>query len=114
MTSGPMPGAHLGAYRIESLLGRGGMGVVYLAEHVHLERKVALKVLAPDLAGDDEFRQRFLRESQMAARVEHPNIIPVYDAGHSDDLLYIAMRFIDGMDLKSLITARSPLDFNRV
>ncbi|HYN37000.1 MAG TPA: serine/threonine-protein kinase, partial [Actinomycetota bacterium] len=110
MTSGPAPGANLGSYRIDSLLGRGGMGVVYLAEHIHLGRKVALKVLAPDMADDEEFRQRFLRESQMAARVEHKNIIPVYDAGEADGLLYISMRYVDGSDLKTLITERAPLE----
>jgi serine/threonine protein kinase len=67
-------------YRIESLIGRGGMGVVYLAEDLSLKRKVALKVLAPELARDEKFRERFVRESQLAASLDHPNIIPIFEA----------------------------------
>src|SRR2546422_10339176 len=88
------PGRVLAAYRIESVIGRGGMGVVYAAEHLRLKRKVALKVLAPDLAADELFRDRFVRESEMAASLEHPNIVPIYDAGEPDGVLYIAMRYI--------------------
>jgi serine/threonine-protein kinase len=71
-------GTDLGPYRIERVIGRGGMGVVYLATHAGLDRKVALKLLAPDYAGDEAFRARFLRESRMAAAIDHPNIIPIY------------------------------------
>src|SRR5262249_25811156 len=73
-------GAVIGSYRIEALIGRGGMGAVYLAEHVHLRRRVALKVLPPGLADDPAFRERFIRESQLSASIDHPNIIPVHDA----------------------------------
>ena len=76
-------GAVLAGYRVESLLGRGGMSVVYLAEHISLGRKVALKVLAPPLAHDPSFRERFMRESQRAAGLDHPNVIPIYDAARS-------------------------------
>ena len=80
-------GSELAGYRIESLLGRGGMSVVYIAEHVRLQRKVALKLLAPELSEDDRFRERFLRESQLAASLDHPNVIPIYDADEADGVL---------------------------
>src|SRR5437763_14179813 len=77
----PEVGEELAGYKIEALAGRGGMGVVFRAEHMHLGRIVALKVLTADLAGNRSFRQRFVREAQTAARLDHPNIVPVYDAG---------------------------------
>ena len=79
------------------------MGVVYLAEHEGLKRKVALKLLAAPLADDSRFRDRFVRESQLAASIDHPNVIPIYEAGEADGRLYIAMRFVDGTDLRSLL-----------
>jgi serine/threonine-protein kinase len=106
----PRIGTELAGYRIESMIGRGGMGVVYLAEHLRLKRKVALKVLAPELATDQLFRDRFVQESELAASLEHPNIVPIYDAGEADGLLYIAMRFVDGRDLKTLLRQEGPLD----
>ncbi len=102
-------GSQFFEYRIESILGRGGMSVVYLAEHVPLRRKVALKVLAPELAGDQDFRTRFVRESQVAASIDHPNIIPIYAAGEVEGVLYIAMRYVDGTDLKQLVDREGPL-----
>ena len=93
-------GSELAGYRIDSLLGRGGMSVVYLAEDLRLKRKVALKLLAAGLAGDESFRNRFLRESEMAASIDHPNIVPIYEAGRTGDLLFIAMRYVEGRDLK--------------
>src|ERR1700694_5768920 len=93
-------GTTFAGYLIESRLGRGGMSVVYLAEHVGLGRKVALKILAPELADDTRFRERFVRESRLAASIDHPHVIPIYDAGEKEDVLYIAMRFVDGIDLK--------------
>ena len=96
-------GAEFAGYRIEALLGRGGMSVVYRGEDLKLHRKVALKLLAPELAHDDRFRERFLRESQLAASLDHPNILPVYQAGEADGQLYIAMRYVDGEDLKHLL-----------
>src|SRR5919112_1224949 len=99
----PQLGDHVAGYRIERQLGRGGMGVVYLAEQVRLRRHVALKLITPDLAEDEEFRQRFERESQLAASIDHPNVIPVYEAGDADGALFISMRFVDGSDLRALI-----------
>jgi predicted Ser/Thr protein kinase len=102
-------GTRIGSYRIDSVVGRGGMGVVYMAQHTRLRRRAALKVLAPELASDEAFRVRFNRESELAASLEHPNIIPVYDAGEADGVLFIAMRFIDGTDLRSLLAREGSL-----
>src|SRR6476661_2088605 len=103
------PGMELAGYRIESMIARGGMGVVYRAFDVQLNRPVALKLLAPELAANDKFRQRFVRESRLAASVDHPNILPIYGAGESSGLLYIAMRFVHGTDVKAELDARGPL-----
>ncbi len=103
MSRDPRIGSQIGPYRVEQELGRGGMGIVYLAEHVHLQRSVALKVLSDHLANDAAYRERFLRESRMAARLRHPNIIPVYDAGEQDGLLFIAMQYVEGSDLATLL-----------
>jgi tRNA A-37 threonylcarbamoyl transferase component Bud32 len=103
------PGAMLAGYRIEEEIGRGGMAVVYRAYDDHLDRRVALKVLAPDLARDEEFRARFIQESRIAAATEHPNIIPVFSAGEADGVLYIAMRYIPDGDVRSLIDRVGPL-----
>ena len=92
----PRIGTEIAGYRIERMLGRGGMSVVYLAEHLRLKRKVALKLLNPELAEDEGFRERFLRESELAASLDHPNIIPVYDADETGSLLYIAMHYVEG------------------
>ncbi len=96
----PRVGTELAGYRIESLLGWGGMSVVYLAEDLRLKRKVALKLLAASLAEDDSFRDRFLRESELAAAIDHPNIVPIYEAGTTEDVLFIAMRYVEGSDLR--------------
>jgi serine/threonine-protein kinase len=105
----PGVGETFGGYRIESLLGRGGMGTVYLATHERLGRKVALKVIAPALALDEDFRARFLRESQLAASLDHPNVIPIYDADEVDGVLYLAMRYVSGPSLRELISERGSL-----
>ena len=97
-------------YRIEAPIGRGGMGEVYRAEQLSLGRKVALKVLRPDLAADDRFRRRFLRESRIAAAIDHPNVIPIYEAGEDDGLLYIAMRYVEGLDLATLLQREGRLE----
>jgi YVTN family beta-propeller protein len=97
------PGSEIAGYRIESLIGRGGMAVVYRAEDLRLSRKVALKLLTPQLADNDQFRQRFIRESRLAASLDHPNIIPIYEAGEADGQLFIAMRYVLGSDLKGLM-----------
>jgi CheY-like chemotaxis protein/predicted Ser/Thr protein kinase len=103
----------LAGYKIEALAGRGGMGVVFRAEHLHLGRHVALKVLTVDLAGNRSFRQRFIREARTAARLDHPNIVPVFDAGEADGLLYIAMKYIDGTDLGAVLDAEERLSPQR-
>ena len=103
-------GTELAGYRIVGVIGRGGMSVVYLAEHIRLGRKVALKVLAPELAGSERFHDRFLRESKLAASIDHPNIVPIYDADEAEGVLYIAMRYVEGSDLKDAIRADGRLD----
>jgi YVTN family beta-propeller protein len=103
-------GRDIAGYRIEEVIGRGGMGVVYRAEHLRLGRKVALKVVAPQIAREEKFRDRFLRESRTAGSLDHPNVVPMYDAGEADGVLYIAMRFVDGVDLASLIARDGPLE----
>ena len=103
-------GAEIGGYKIGPQLGRGGMGVVYKAHHIRLDRPAAVKVLTPALAGNDEFRERFMRESQMAATLQHPNVVTVYDAGEEEGLLYLAMQFVAGTDLRKLLELEGPLD----
>jgi DNA-binding beta-propeller fold protein YncE len=100
----------LAGYRIQSLLGRGGMGVVYLAEQLGPRRPVALKLLSAQVATSEAFRERFLRESELAAAIDHPNVLPVYDAGETDGVLWIAMRYVDGTDLAALLAREGPLD----
>jgi serine/threonine protein kinase len=106
-------GETFAGYRIESLLGRGGMGAVYLATHERLNRRVALKVLVPELVDDESFRGRFIRESQLAASIDHPHIIPIYDADEVEGVLYIAMRYVDGPSLRGLIKERGHLSPER-
>jgi serine/threonine-protein kinase len=96
-------GSELAGYRVTGVLGRGGMGFVYEAEHQLLKRKAAVKTLAPELGGGADFRERFIRESQTVAAIDHPNIIPIYDAGEVNGLVYIAMRYVKGPDLEKLI-----------
>jgi serine/threonine-protein kinase len=102
-------GSLLAGYRCEEEIGRGGMAVVYRAYDDHLDRRVALKVLAPDLARDEVFRARFIQESRIAAATEHPHIIPVFNAGEADGVLYIAMRYISDGDVRALIDRVGPL-----
>ncbi len=98
-----MPGAQIAGYRLEEEIGRGGMAVVYRAHDIRLDRSVALKILSPELARDQAFRQRFVRESRAAAAVDHPNIIPIFEAGEASGVLFIAMRYVQGRDLRSLL-----------
>lgn len=102
-------GDEFGNYRIEGLAGRGGMGLVYRARQKRPDRTVAIKVIAPELAADPDFRARFEDESATAAQIEHPNVIPVYEVGDEDGLLYIAMRYVDGIDLGRLLADSGPL-----
>ena len=102
-SSDAVVGSELAGYLIEALIGRGGMGAVYRAEELALGRKVALKVIAPELAEDDRFRERFLRESRIAASLDHPHIVPIFKAGDEDGALFLAMRYVEGTDLAKLL-----------
>jgi serine/threonine-protein kinase len=104
-----MVGEEFAGYRLRSVLGRGGMSVVYQAENPRLGAVIALKVLAPELATDDMFRARFLEESRIAASLNHPNVIPIYDTGSYGGLLYIAMRYVSGTDLRQMLKKRGRL-----
>ncbi|HEX3607740.1 MAG TPA: protein kinase [Candidatus Dormibacteraeota bacterium] len=110
----PQVGAEFAGYRIERLLGRGGVGIVYLALDLRLQRRVALKILATELSSDERVRARFAREPRLAASIDHPNIIPIYEAGEAEGNLYIAMRHVDGCDLGVLVRREAPLDAARV
>jgi YVTN family beta-propeller protein len=103
------PGTVVVGCRIEGVVGRGGMGMVYRATQLSLDRLVALKAIAPELADDATFRERFKRESHIAASIEHPNVIPVYDWGEGDGVLYLIMRYVVGTDLRALIDAERGL-----
>jgi serine/threonine protein kinase/DNA-binding beta-propeller fold protein YncE len=116
---GPWPaagfpaGARVAGYRLDEQIGRGGMAVVYRAYDLQLDRQVALKILDPALAEDSEFQQRFIRESKAAAAVDHPHIIPVFAAGEADGVLFIAMRYVAGADVRTLLDAEGPLPVGR-
>ena len=97
------PGSTFGGYRIESLLARGGMGVVYRATDPSLDRPVALKLIAPELAEDAHFRSRFLKEQRLAAALDHPHVLPIYEAGEHEGQLFLAMRYVVGRDLKTVL-----------
>ncbi len=97
------PGDLFAGHRIEAVAGRGGMGVVYRATQLDLERPVALKLIAAHLAEDPDFRERFMRESRLAASIDHPHVIPIYYAGSENQALYLAMRYVDGEDLRFLV-----------
>ena len=102
-------GSTVSGYRLDALIGRGGMGVVYRATQLALDRPVALKVIARHLADDEAFRERFLSESRLAARLDHPGVVPVYDAREEDGELIVAMRLVAGGDLKRRLGERGPL-----
>jgi ABC-type branched-subunit amino acid transport system substrate-binding protein/DNA-binding beta-propeller fold protein YncE len=107
------PGTTFAGYRVDSLVGRGGMGIVYRATDLSLDRPVALKLVAPELAEDERFRSRFLREPRLAASLDHPNVIPIYEAGEHDGQLYLAMRFVEGSDLKTILQRERSLSPER-
>ena len=109
----PRVGTDFAGYRLEELIGRGGMSIVYRAQHLRLERTVALKLLMPELSRDESFRERFMRESRLAASLDHPNVIPIYEAGDENGVFYIAMRFVGGSTLKNILEAEGPLPADR-
>jgi serine/threonine-protein kinase len=100
-------------YRPEELIGQGGMGVVYRARDLRLKRIVALKVMAPELAADERFRERFAREAELAMSLEHPNVVPIHDAGELDGRLYLVMRLVEGTDLRALLREEGALEPRR-
>ena len=106
-------GSELAGYRIDGVAGQGGMGVVYRATQLALDRPVALKVIASELANNADFRERFKSEAQLAASIDHPNVVPVYEAGESDGVLYLAMRYVEGTDLRELVEREGGLEPER-
>lgn len=114
VTEAPSAGARVGPYRVERLLGRGGMGEVWLAHDEALDRPVALKLIAAAVASDPERRLRFLEETRLAASLDHPHIVPIYASGDADGRLYLAMRYVEGDDLEGIVAAGGPLDAGRV
>ncbi|MGW5849794.1 serine/threonine-protein kinase [Streptomyces sp. NPDC055254] len=102
-------GKQIAGYRVERMIGRGGMAVVYCAKDLRLDRTVALKLIAPERARDDTFRRRFTHESRVAAKIDHPHIVPIFEAGETDGVLYIAMRYVSGLDLRGLLDRDGPL-----
>ena len=114
LATGFAAGSLLGGYRLEEQVGAGGMAVVFRARDERLNRLVALKIMTPAMGSDDMFRQRFIRESRAAAAVDDPHIIPVYEAGEVGQVLFIAMRFVQGGDVRSLLRREGPLPPDRV
>ncbi|MFD8544084.1 serine/threonine-protein kinase [Streptomyces sp. NPDC059649] len=107
--SSGLRGRRIAEYLLQDEIGRGGMAVVYRAEDLRLGRTVAVKLLAPELARNDSFRQRFAHESRVAAAIDHPHIVPVFEAGETEGMLYIAMRYVQGKDLAALLAREGPL-----
>jgi YVTN family beta-propeller protein len=106
-------GTVFGGYRIDGVAGEGGMGVVYRATQLALDRSVALKVIASEFAHDPSFRDRFHSEALLAASIDHPNVVPVYEAGESDGVLFLVMRYVDGIDLRALVDSAGGLEPQR-
>src|SRR5215475_12514001 len=106
-------GSKIAGYLLEEQIGQGGMAVVFRAHDERLDRTVALKILAPALADDEAFRQRFIRESRAAAAVDDPHIIPVFEAGEAAGALFIAMRFVRGGDVGTLVRQTGPPSVRR-
>jgi serine/threonine-protein kinase len=102
-------GTVFGGYRIEAVIGRGGMGLVYRATQIAVDRSVALKLILPEYAADESFRGRFEREARLSAQLDHPNIVPVYEAGERDGQLFLSMQFVEGTDLETVIQCEGPL-----
>ena len=113
MSSPVVTGSIVAGFRVESLIGEGAMGSVYLAEDTRRGGQVALKVLIRDLAEDARFRRRFLRESKLAASLDHPHVVPILDAGEEGGVLYLAMEHVEGVDLRELLRREGRLDPER-
>lgn len=107
-------GTVFAGFRIEAEIGRGGMGIVYRARHLALDREEALKVISPELSSDSRFRERFQREARLAASLDHPNVVPVDHAGDEQGTLYLSMRLIEGRDLRTIVDAEGSLELRRV
>ena len=110
MSSPVATGSVVAGFRVESLIGEGAMGSVYMAEDTRRGERVALKVLVRDLAEDERFRRRFLRESKLAASLDHPHVVPIVDAGEEEGVLYLSMELVEGLDLRALLRREGPLD----
>src|SRR6266566_993158 len=113
MQSAVRTGTVIAGFRVDSLIGEGAMGAVYLAEEVGTGRRIALKLLAPELARDDRFRQRFVRESRVASSLDHPHMVPTVAAGEHEGLLFLAMAYVDGVDLRELLRRENRLEPQR-
>src|ERR671923_2738138 len=101
--------SQFGGYRIDGMLARGGMGVLYRATEIASDRAVALKLIAPEFSEDDYFRRRFEREARLAAQVDHPNVVPIYEAGECDGQLFLSMQLVEGIDLGAALAVDGPL-----
>jgi serine/threonine protein kinase len=108
------PGTDFAGFRIAEMVGRGGMGVVYRAVDAALERTVALKVIAPEHTEDPAVVSRFKSEAKLAASIDHPNLVTIYGAGECEGVLFLAMRFVPGTDLRSVIAEHGPLELPRI
>ena len=106
-------GTIIAGFRVESLLGEGAMGTVYFAEETTSGRRVALKLLAPELASDERFRARFLRETELAASLDHPRVVPTLASGEENGTLYLAMAHVEGSDLRKLLRSEGRFDSAR-
>jgi serine/threonine protein kinase len=107
------PGAKFGGYEVESVVGLGGIGILYRARQLRLDRPVALKLVEPDMARDPVVRERLRREARAVASLDHPNVVPLYEAGEEDGTVFIVTRWVEGTELGTLIDEEGPLDFRR-
>src|SRR5215217_5325761 len=107
------PGSEFAGHRIDGVAGRGGMGIVYRATDLMLDRTVALKLISPSLASDPVFRARFGHECRMAAAIDHPNVVQVFHAGEERGLLYVTMRYVEGIDLREMLERCTRLEPER-
>ncbi len=107
------PGSKIAGYQVESVVGLGGIGVLYRARQLRLDRPVALKLVEADLARDPVIRERLRREARMVAALDHPNVVPLYEAGEEDGTVYIVTRWVEGTELGTLIADRGPLEARR-